>query len=194
MTKTQKVIIGVLAVAACVLLVCTGSVILSYRSSILSPVNTQPSPQPAIETTSTPSTIQSSPLYVIDEVLWASSINPQCGGDVSITYSNNTGGTNQWDGGIGDGKSDYSSNCETLNYKPFRVWFSAQNGDIFSLIAQGDDNVVVTGIVCNIYLADYQGAQCLVNDNRQCGKITLWKNSSCYGAFCVCQTSGMVGR
>ncbi len=205
MTKTQKLILWLLSATICVLLVLiVGVIIYTLPTPVSTSVQSNNLPTPV--RTSPPLATQSPQLWVIYEVLFVSreaKPNPFStseGGNVNITWTNNTGGTNQLAGYIGDGVTyNWSSNA-TPSYvttKPFRIAYTAYAGEIFSLVAQSEDDTLVGGLVCNIYLADTLGKQCMIDQGRNyCGKgekITAWRNSSCSGQYCICQISGMVG-
>jgi hypothetical protein len=120
-------------------------------------------------------------------------------GGVNITWENNTGGTNQGDYAVGNGKSHtwyspYNGNSGTTDItQPFRTGYTATVGEYFSILAQSDGDSTSDHIDCSIYLADTKGVNCLVNEHKSCGTITNWKYSFCDGQYCICSTSGIVG-
>ena len=112
-------------------------------------------------------------------------------GVVSLTWENNTGGTNQRDALIGPKTCPAD---ERACSDPFAVGYTMSTGDFAYISAQLDrESTRIGKLSCQIYLTDEAGADALVEDNRITQETTLWKAASCSGDYCICSASGMVG-
>jgi hypothetical protein len=201
MTTIQKAIIGLLSVIVCIIV--AGVVVYVFSTFFLggSSSQLQSGVQPALASTSNAPEGQNGQIWVIYEVAYTgvshSSFVIQQGGSATITWVNNTGGTNQIDRFIGDGMSyEYDISGEPtpriVTTPPFREAYTARSGEVFSIIAQKADDFILGGLACHIYLSDSIGAHCFVENGQSCENINKWKESYCTGQSCVCQTSGVV--
>jgi tetratricopeptide (TPR) repeat protein len=105
---------------------------------------------------------------------------------IDVSYENISGSLNSISPCVGDDGPWYmDSNLDT--WSPYRTSFSVDSGFFAYLSAQ---NEYARRITCNIYLADYQGANCLINGNQTCISSVLWQSSYCEGKYCICSVSG----
>ena len=187
MTKVQIAIIIILAITLCSLAIGFTYVFVKNNfpaNSIMSTsANFQSTNTKIINTALPIETSSDNRIWIIYEVIYTpSSLQRYVNSDVNITWENNTGGTNQGEYQVGDG----------ISTAPFRYGYTANIGEYFSIIAQLNGEYWGE-LKCNIYIADTEGDNCLVTENKRCGTINDWKSSFCNGAYCICQTSGIVG-
>lgn len=114
------------------------------------------------------------------------------GTSVSLTYENNTGGTNQEEKLAGDGRCHAVIKREDgspLCVHPWSQGYSIEAGDFLYVSAQKLDGY--GRLTCEIILADAEGAKCLVQDKTGCDNFNVWKQSECGGEYCICSVSGL---
>lgn len=112
-------------------------------------------------------------------------------GPVSLTWENNTGGTNQRDALIGP-KRCFASDGVTCS-DPFSVGYTMSTGDFAYISAQLDGESRGGKLTCDIYLTDDAGVDDLIENYFISPETTLWKSASCSGDYCICTASGIVG-
>ena len=117
------------------------------------------------------------------------------GTQVSLTYENNTGGTNQAEKLAGNGRCHptiTNSDGNPMCIGPWAQGYTVDAGDFLYVSAQKLDGY--GQLTCEILFTDSEGVDCLVyEEKRNCPNTTVWKTAECGGEYCICSVSGLVG-
>ena len=142
------------------------------------------------------------PDYSLDTRLWAvyRVTNTSTGNGlglgtwVSLTYENNTGGTNQVEELAGDGRCHATfknADGTPMCVGPWAQGYTVDAGDFLYVSAQKLDGY--GQLTCEILLTDAEGVDCLFDEKGNCPNTTVWKTAECGGEYCICSVSGLVG-